>query len=375
MSSPTRRAESAGTTKVVESADEIAICTELAPAEQERAEADAVALEERADNFDVRAVRTHGPVAEMAVEVHKRWARGTRLKIRFMDGDASVQQRVVNVAKEWEKHANVTLDFGTHADAEIRVSFAREGSWSAVGTDARLFARSEPTMNYGWLTPASTDGEYSRVVLHEFGHALGAIHEHSSPGAGVIPWDREAVYAYYARQGWSRARVDHNVFRRYDASTTNFTAFDPQSIMLYAIPDELTIGSYSVGWNRVLSERDKSFMKSNYPFAAADAVELAVDGPRTSAEIGSDGEIDRFSFTVDTHIRHIVTTEGPTNVLMSLFGPDDEAALVAADDDSGKATNARIVRKLRPGRYWLRVQHFLPTGSGAYTVGVRKSAR
>lgn len=145
--------------------------------------------------------------------------------------------------------------------------------------------------------------------------------------------------------------------------------------MLYAIPDELTEGTYSVGWNRVLSVTDKSFMRGNYPFDEPEVVELAVAGPRASAEIGSDGEIDRFAFTVDTHIRHIITTEGPTNVVMSLFGPDDETVLVAADDDSGKATNARIVRKLRPGQYWLRVNHFLPTGSGEYTVGVRKAAR
>jgi hypothetical protein len=369
---PTEKTSGAATADV---ARDIEICTEVELPEEKRAEAQASALEERADNLRVRTVEAVGPVPRMAVEVHKRWDPGRRLKIRFLDGDPSVQQRVVNVAKQWEQHGNIKLDFGTHSDAEIRISFTREGSWSAVGTDVRFFRPNEPTMNYGWLTPSSTDAEYSRVVLHEFGHALGAIHEHQSPGADVIPWDKEAVYAYYARQGWSRSRVDHNIFNRYSATTTNFSRFDRSSIMLYAIPDELTIGTYSVGWNRVLSDTDKSFIRGNYPFAEPEVVQLAVDGPRASAEIGSDGEIDRFAFTVDTHIRHIITTEGPTNVVMSLLGPDDETLLVAADDDSGKATNARIVRKLRPGRYWLRVNHFLPTGSGAYTVGVRKAAR
>jgi hypothetical protein len=370
---PTEKASDAATTEGV--ARDIEICTEVEPPEEKRAEAEAAALEERADNLQGRTVRTEGPVARMAVEVQKRWGPGKRLKIRFLDGDPSVQERVVNFAKQWEQHANIKLDFGTHSDAEVRISFTREGSWSAVGTDVRFFRASEPTMNYGWLTPSSTDAEYSRVVLHEFGHALGAIHEHQSPGAEVIPWDEEAVYAYYARQGWSRAQVDRNIFNRYSETTTNFSEFDRSSIMLYAIPDELTEGTYSVGWNRVLSVTDKSFMKSTYPFDEPEVVELAVAGPRASAEIGSDGEIDRFAFTVDTHIRHIITTEGPTNVVMTLLGPDDEALLVAADDDSGKATNARIVRKLRPGQYWLRVNHFLPTGSGAYTVGVRKAAR
>jgi hypothetical protein len=375
VSSRTTHTEETSGAATTEVARDLEICTEVEPPEEERAEAEAAALEERADNLRVRNVRTDGPVARMAVEVQKRWEPGRRLKIRFLDGDQSVQQRVVNVAKQWEDHANIKLDFGPHSDAEIRISFTREGSWSAVGTDVRFFRASEPTMNYGWLTSSSTDDEVSRVALHEFGHALGAIHEHQQPAAEAIPWDREAVYAYYARQGWGRSQVDRNIFNRYSETTTNFSEFDKKSIMLYAIPDELTIGPYTVGWNRVLSDTDKRFMRSQYPSAAPDVVELAVDGPRASAEIGSDGEVDLFAFTVDTHIRHILTTEGPTNVVMSLHGPDDEALLVAADDDSGKAANARIVRKLKPGRYWLRVNHFLPTGSGDYTVGVRKAAR
>ena len=88
-------------------------------------------------------------------------------------------------------------------DAQIRISFKEEGSWSYLGKDALQIAAGKPTMNYGWLTPDSQDQEYSRVVLHEFGHALGAIHEHQAPGV-TIPWDKTAVYAYYALQGWSK---------------------------------------------------------------------------------------------------------------------------------------------------------------------------
>ena len=64
-------------------------------------------------------------------------------------------------------------------------------------------------MNYGWLEPDTELREYQRVVRHEFGHALGMIHEHQNPAAqGQIPWDKPKVYAYYAQQGWNKDDVD-----------------------------------------------------------------------------------------------------------------------------------------------------------------------
>ena len=54
-------------------------------------------------------------------------------------------------------------------------------------------------------------------MRHEFGHALGMIHEHQNPAAqGEIPWDKPKVYAYYAQQGWSKDDVDTNIFEVYD---------------------------------------------------------------------------------------------------------------------------------------------------------------
>lgn len=120
-------------------------------------------------------------------------------------------------------------------------------------------------MNFGWFNSSTSDQEFSRVAIHEFGHALGMIHEHQHPLAS-IPWDVNAVYQYYAdTQGWSKAQVDNNIFAKYSTSQTNYSTYDQASIMHYPVEEELTIGNFSVGWNTVLSSTDKSFIASVYP--------------------------------------------------------------------------------------------------------------
>jgi len=325
----------------------------------------------------IPGLRGGGPQhARAAVEKMKLWENGRRLRVKFLDGIPEVQNKVSAIAKEWESVANLTLDFVSAGDAaEIRVSFAVKGfSMSAVGTDALTTASSEATMNYGWLEPNTSLREYQRVVRHEFGHALGMIHEHQNPAAqGQIPWDKPKVYAYYAQQGWSQADVDFNIFEVYSEESTNHTTFDPTSIMEYAVPDSLTIGSYAIGWNTEFSPADIEFMRRQYAKGSSGTAELTVGDPRTSADLSASGEVDTYHFDVAAAATHIMTTEGPSDTVLTLHGPNDPGAVLAWDDDRGKGLNARIVRKLFPGSYWLSVRHKNPTATGQYTIGVKKA--
>ena len=228
-------------------------------------------------------------------------------------------------------------------------------------------------MNYGWLEVDTSLREYQRVVRHEFGHALGMIHEHQNPDAQTkIPWDKPKVYAHYAQQGWSIADVDSNIFAVYDEDDTNFTTFDPTSIMQYAVPDSLTVGSFAIGWNTELSRMDRDFMRAQYPAAAPGTVELAVDGARVAADLSVGSEVDTYHVTIADPATYIMTTQGPTDTLLTLHGPNDSGAVVTFDDDLGAGTNARIVRKLWPGEYWLSVRHKSPGGEGTYDVGITR---
>ena len=205
----------------------------------------------------------------MALDVRKLWEPGQTLRVRFMDGDPAVQQKVEAVAHEWSQFANIKFVFGDDPDAEIRISFQFAGSWSYIGVDALLIPKDQPTMNYGWFTPHTSDLEYHRVVLHEFGHALGCIHEHQNPGQGGIPWNEQAVIDFYAGppNQWSEEQVRVNILNKYAKDETQFTAFDNLSIMLYPVPQAHTVGDFEVPWeNSQLSDTDKAFIGEMYPF-------------------------------------------------------------------------------------------------------------
>lgn len=196
------------------------------------------------------------------------WEPGHKLHVRFMGGTAVVQQKVAQAAGGWTSKTagNFSLIFDNASNAEIRVSFDPvTGSWSEIGMVARGVARRTPTMNFGWLDEKTPDEEYRRVVLHEFGHALGCIHEHQSPSAN-IKWNKKAVYDYYATTNrWDKAAVDQNIFFKYPASAVKNSKLDVTSIMMYAFPGNLTTDGSETGWNRDISQVDKDMIETLYP--------------------------------------------------------------------------------------------------------------
>lgn len=191
------------------------------------------------------------------------------INVRFLDGSDFLKEKVIEYAKKWETIANVEFRFfdianDTNTNPEIKISFTKgDGSWSYIGNDSKYFS---PSMNYGWFDNSTSDKEFSRVVLHEFGHALSLIHEHQNPRDNPIQWNKEAVYKYFSGSPnfWSRKEIDENLFAKYSIDQINGSSFDPNSIMLYGFPASLTLDGKGTNNNYYLSDMDKEVVRRLY---------------------------------------------------------------------------------------------------------------
>jgi len=232
-------------------------------------------------------------VNEAVVQGNKLWPNGSTLNVLFVDGSNvpfQACERIATLVKyNWGQHANLKFQFFQGApDANrpyhIRIKMlADQGYNSAVGTDALAF--NAPSMYLSKVYELPLDSaEFRRVVLHEFGHALGLQHEHQSPAAAqAIAWNREAVYQDMGGppNNWSRSQVDSAIFRVFASAL--HSPLDPLSIMMYDIPSRWTTNGFSARSNFELSEHDRSFIRDAYPGAPApEAPQVVLVGKASS---------------------------------------------------------------------------------------------
>jgi hypothetical protein len=219
-------------------------------------------------------------IARMALVNLKKWESGHTLRCRFLDGDDLQRGKLKGKAQIWQDFANIKIVFVDDADAEVRISFqADSGSWSAVGNDCLVsdyFPTYQPTMNFGWLRDDTPDEEYERVGVHEFGHALGCIHEHQSPNED-LQWNVDAVYEAFSGPPnfWSKEDIDHNILQKYSPEGISATRFDPKSIMLYQFDGSLFKDGNGTPLNTHLSDDDKKMIAEMYPGSAASSTVVA----------------------------------------------------------------------------------------------------
>jgi serralysin len=205
----------------------------------------------------------------MALLLKNKWPKASTINVAFLDGVKSVQNKIKKVVQAWTAPdtANLKIVFvNDRNDSDVRITFQFPGSWSVIGTSCQTLPKTVATMNFGWLTPSSRTAEVRRVVLHEFGHALGLIHEHQSP-IDSIPWDKEAVRKSLSGppNNWDDAKIDHNMFEIYRVDEVDATKVDAKSIMMYPIPKNwVTDPKFVAGLNDDLSPTDKTKIHELY---------------------------------------------------------------------------------------------------------------
>lgn len=206
----------------------------------------------------------------LVAATEKMWNPGDVITVYLSTSNGSdrIRDRVIHYAREWEQYANIKFDFITDfTAAKIKVGFfSTKQSWSWVGRDALFNPFKKYTMNFGSFDHSTAETEFSRTIIHEFGHALGFHHEHQSP-ASPLEWDLPKTYKYFKDENnWSEDEVNKNVINKYSQSNTNYSSYDPMSIMHYFFPKDLLLNSAGVGGSYILSGTDIDYARYWYPF-------------------------------------------------------------------------------------------------------------
>jgi hypothetical protein len=301
------------------------------------------------------------------VQLRNVWTNGTHLRYFFLEkpprrAEANLDAVRRAFAKWQGLGIGVTFEeIGNAADAEIRIAFRDDGSWSYVGRQAlKITDIREPTMNFGWDL---TDEYGFDTALHEIGHALGLEHEHQNPRAGIV-WNTQAVIAYFSGppNNWDRPTIERNILDKLDPDGTQGSAWDRDSIMHYQIKAGLILAPPGFEHQPLipasgLSATDIREIERLYPAINGDPPPLLHPFALLPVELEPGQQLNVAIEPARTR-DYTIATFGELDTVMVLFEViDGVPRYLCGADDAGTKDNARITERLVRGRkYHLRVR-------------------
>lgn len=228
--------------------------------------------------------------SRIAILTSKWWgAKRTELPTAFSENTSTeLRNKLLKFMNRWSDRGTVRIKFvHSSTDPIIRVSRGAGGFWSYLGVDALGIPANEPTLNLESFTVKTPESEWLRVVPHEAGHALGAIHEHQRAEI-VERLNAQAVIREFKRtQGWSAEEIRQQILTpEPESALTGSPHTEETSIMAYSFGGNLTKNGKPILGGSDITDMDYEYMAKIYPSSVEPPVEpLPVGGEQTEFTI------------------------------------------------------------------------------------------
>lgn len=205
-----------------------------------------------------------GVNSKAVADITKTWQSGDTIRIKFLNGTETLQNKVKQYASIWLEYADLVFEY-VENDADVKISFDWEGklvSWSTIGTDCRLVPQNESSLNFVYLD--DPDEEFVRgEVLRAFGHVLGLGFEHKNPSSPLV-FKANAAATLQDYYGLTEEEVI-DFMAQYQTDQMNYTNYDKSSIMVAEIPGSILENRrLATTFNTELSENDIAFISQLY---------------------------------------------------------------------------------------------------------------
>jgi len=328
-----------------------------------------------------------------------------------------VHQRVQELAPTWCDYANVTMQFVNDGPCHMTVNFLPfadqfgqhgYGTFNCfLGTDCFKLKTQIQSMNL-IFTPAMQqwpadfrDGEFHRLILHEFGHSLGMIHEHQRPDRPIV-WVQNLFTHAQTAWGWDENMVRQQIVKVENLGHLAGTAFDKSSIMMYEYPQGVAYYQKE-GAPANTPDLSRPFRtESNTKLTALDKVAAAVTYPKPGApRIGEEalkagaaartgkltaaGQVAPFVFKPTAAGDYTIAVGGSMPTLVGLMkqrnGRDSRGSLAniqsAAEGTSSQGAALTLTNASANTEYFVEVRHAKPMrkpDNGDFTIEVRQGA-